>query len=82
MIAVSAALLAVIVVLIIVIVVQCVILCKMKRSGDRNAAYRATSGTSDVPVTSNEAYFSVDQLVDQGEYEHVLHNKAYTMTEK
>ena len=76
MIAVSAALLAVIVVLIIVTVVQCVLLYKMKRSGNKTMAYGATSWTSGVPVSSNEAYFSVDELVDQGEHEHVSPNKT------
>ena len=80
-IAVSAALLSVIVILIIVIVVQCVLLCKMKRSGNKTMACGA-SGISDVPVSSNEAYFSVNKLVDQGEYEHVSPNEAYAMTKK
>ena len=81
-IAVSAALLAVIVVLIIVAVVQCVLLWKMKRSGDKNAAGRATwSGASGAPMSSNEAC-TVDKLVDQGDYERVSPSEAYAMTKK
>ena len=78
-IAVSAALLAVIVVLIVVAVVQCVLLWKMKRSGDKTAA--CGTGTSGAPMSSNEAY-TVDKLVDQGDYERVSPSEAYAMTKK
>ena len=84
MIAVSAALLAVIVVLIIVIIVQCVLLCKMKRSGNKTVTYGATgSGTSGTSMSSNEAYL-VNKLVAQGDYECVspYDNKAYATTKK